>query len=184
MQPFFNVLSVIAFLACYFLYDIYVASLAVSVLSAAQMALDLIGALSMTGLERFSTWMLILCGLATWYFHDPIYLQWKVTVLHAIFATLFYGYYYLQGSSFFTHIMKSQALHLPDQIGKKADQLLGHFMISIACVNYLVFTNCSEQTWVYFKGSIFFLNLAYMLMLSFFLSQHVVKIEDEPLQTR
>ena len=172
MQAIIDLIGVVVFFVTYHYYDVYIASMSVSAFAAVKLLLSLTRVLTLKDVEKYSSLLLILCGTATWYFHEPKYIQWKVSIMHMLFASLFYSYYYLQGKAFFQTIMES-SYSLPANIARRADILMGHFMLSIAIINYYVFSYFDESTWVYFKSSLFLLNLAFIFLVCLYLGQHI-----------
>ena len=179
MNQLLQSLSSIAFFVCYYFYDIYVASLVLSLLSGLQLILGLFMPTQSTSFENMSLGMLTVFGLSTWYFHNPLYIQWKVSILHALIALFIFVYISTQKQSLFAGVLQSQKIHIPQSIGLKADQLLAAFMLSVSIVNYYFFTFCSEYTWVLFKTCLIFINLTFLFLLALYLGQYI-KADELP----
>ena len=173
MQQLFDLCSALLFLYIYYFHDVYLASAAVGMMAAIKLVLHCTRLFLLKELDMAASWLLVVCGIATWYFHESAFIHWKVSILHALFAAVFFSNYYIRGSSFFQHIIQDQPVTLPAAIGLHADRMMGGFMLSIAVVNYFVFTYCDESTWVYFKSSIFLLNMGYLMLVSLYLSRHI-----------
>ena len=159
MYQIFQLLTSVVFFASYYFYDIYVASLAIGVLSLVQLVVGQLSQIKPTSFENFSLGMLVLFGISTWYFRNPLFIQWKVTILHALIGVFILLYLTIQKESLFAGVLRSQNVVLPKHVGFKADQLLAVFMLSISITNYYIFTFCSEYTWVLFKSGLIFINL-------------------------
>lgn len=173
MYQIFQLLTSIIFFLCYYFYDIYVASLAIGSMSFIQLAIGQLSGNQITSFEKFSLGMLSLFGMSTWYFRNPLFIQWKVTILHALVALFIVLYLVLQKQSLFAGVLRAQNINLPNKVGQKADQLLAAFMFSIAVVNYYIFTFCSEYTWVLFKSSLIFINLGFLFLMAMYIGQYI-----------
>ena len=176
MQAIIDLLGAVLFFISYYYYDVYIASLTLSVFASIKLLLAFCEIIVIKDMDKYASGLLIACGIATWYFHEPKYIQWKVSVIHALFALLFYSYHYLQGKAFFQTIM-DQTYAIPPSIAKRADILMGHFMLSVAFCNYYIFTYFDELTWVYFKSSLFFVNLVYIFFICLYIGQHIHEIK-------
>ena len=173
MHQLLQTLSSVAFFISYYYYDIYFASLVLSTLSACQLLLGFISPNQSTSFENMSLGMLTVFGLSTWYFHNPLYIQWKVTILHALIALFIFAYITTQKQSLFAGVLKSQNIQIPQSVGLKADNLLATFMFSVSLINYYIFTFCSEYTWVLFKTCLIFVNLTFLFLLAMYLGQYI-----------
>lgn len=179
MHQILQSLSSVAFFVSYYFYDIYVASLVLSVLSALQLLIGLVTPSQSTSFENMSLGMLTVFGLSTWYFHNPLYIQWKVSILHALIALFIFAYIATQKQSLFAGVLQSQKILIPQAVGLKADQLLATFMLSVSLVNYYIFSFCTEYTWVVFKTCLIFVNLAFLFLLAVYLGQYI-KTDELP----
>lgn len=180
MYQLFQTFSTIVFFGCYYYYDIYVASLTLSILSAVQLLFSFVSPASGTSFERFSLSMLTVFGLSTWYFHNPLYIQWKVSIMHALISVFILFYIAFQKQSLFAGVLRSQNIIIPETIGFRADQLLAAFMFSIAIANFYVFKMYDEYTWVLFKTSLIFVNLVFLFILAMYLGQYMKNPPKSP----
>ena len=172
-----QILSPVVFLLCYFKYDIYWASLALSIVASLQLIYAYINKSSESNMNQSSLLLLIVFGVSTWYFKDPRFIQWKITIVNALFAIFIWGYALHTDEAFFTQTLKSAQLTIPSTIGRRADYLLIVFFTLTAVINYYVFTYFSEKTWVIFKTSIIFINLVYLLFITLYVSQYIQATE-------
>lgn len=179
MQQLFDLCGAFLFFSVYYCYDVYLASLAAGVFASVKLALHYLRAFTLTEMDIAASVLLIVSGLATWYFHESAFIHWKVSILHTLFAAVFYSTYYVRGTSFFQSILQDQPISLPDAIGLQADRMMGSFMLAIAIINYFIFSNFDEATWVYFKSSLFLINIAYLMLVSLYVSRHF-QSEEQP----
>lgn len=173
MYHFMQSLSSILFLFLYFYYDIYIASLALCALSFAQLIITSLLSIEISGFEKASLGMITIFCFSTWYFHNPLYIQWKVSIIHGLIAFFIFAYHKMQKESLFSGILKNQNIIIPEKIGLKADNLLAIFMLSVSFVNYYFFTYCPEKTWVLFKSSLIFINIIFLLILSMYIGKYI-----------
>lgn len=171
MAEMFQFISSVLFFIIYYYCDIYVASLALSVMSAIHIAAGRLLNFNKTSLSETSLLMLSLFGFATWYFSNPRFIQWKITVINLVFAIGLYLYRHINGIAFFTHAFQSSQINIPNPVGLRADNLLITFFACVAFINYFVFTHYSESTWVYFKTSLIFVNTLYLVMISVYINK-------------
>ena len=173
MAEFLQIFSTLLFFIIYYKYDIYTASLCLSILSIIQIIANRFSESQKTTMNQSSLAMLALFGFATWYFGNPRFIQWKITIANIAFAAFIYAYRHFNHEAFFTSTFKTSDLLIPNQAGIKADNMLIVFFVITGIVNYVIFSNFSESTWVIFKTSIIFINIAYLILVTAYLSQFV-----------
>ena len=179
MTEILQIASTVLFFLVYYRYGIYTASLCLSVVSFVQFLLAYLTRLPKTTMSQSSLLMLSLFGFATWYFSDPRFIQWKITIVNVIFALVLFAYRHFSDEAFFTSTFRASRLLIPDTVGRTADNCLIAFFLVIACVNYWVFTTMSESAWVIFKTSIIFVNIIYLLFVTMYISRHIKPVTDE-----
>lgn len=116
----------------------------------------------------------VVFGGMTLYFHDPIFVKWKPTIIFWIFALL------IMGSQLFTKKTMMQRLmenmmkekgEIPSHAWKTVNLIWGFFFLILGGINLYVAYNCSNDDWVNFKfygitGALFVLSIfqAFYLM--------------------
>ena len=173
MAEILQIFSTLSFFIIYYNYDIYVASLSLSIISVAHIILGRVFNLAKTNFSESSLMMIAMFSFATWYFSNPLFVQWKITIVNFIFAFMLYMYRHFNDTSFFTSTFKSSNLLIPDAVGLRADNSLAVFFVIVGIINYFVFTYYSEATWVLFKTSIVFVNVFYLLLISIYISKFI-----------
>tara|TARA_B100001105_G_C22300216_1_gene403484 strand:- start:437 stop:994 length:558 start_codon:yes stop_codon:yes gene_type:complete len=98
------------------------------------------------------TWILVVVlGGATLVLRDPIFIQWKVSIVNWLFASILLGFSYFKGSYLMKDFIEEAMPGIPDKAWKNATNLMSLGFIVIGLVNlYFVFYT-SLDTWVYFK---------------------------------
>ena len=170
--------STIGFLIVYYLYGIYNASLFLAVTSLVMLLNPTNAAKENVSVNKTSHFLLMVFGFMTWYFSNARFIQWKITIVNLLFSVLLYAYRHYNDEAFFTSTFKAAKLNIPNHAGIRADNLLLGFLLAVAVVNYFVFTNYSEETWVLFKTSIIFVNIAYLIGISTYLTRTVENLND------
>lgn len=94
---------------------------------------------------------IVFFGCLTAYFNDVRYLQWRVTIVYSIFATVLL----VAQFGFNTPLIKKllgKELTLPDTMWNKLN--VGWAMLFVLCVilNIYISQNLSEEIWVNFKS--------------------------------
>jgi intracellular septation protein len=168
-----QLLSSLLFFAVYYYHGIYLASLCVSVLSLIQFLVSVFAKLPSTTMNQSSLLLLSLFGFATWFFSNPLFIQWKITIINVIFAISLFMYRYFKREAFFTITFRASKLIIPDHIGRVADNALLVFFLAVATINYWIFTHYSEAVWVSFKTLLLFVNVVYMLFITLYVSRHM-----------
>lgn len=168
-----QLLSTLLFFAVYYHYGIYLASLCISILSLVQFFVSLVAQLPRTAMSQSSLLLLSVFGFATWFFSNPLFIQWKITIINIIFALSLFMYRHFKQEAFFTITFRTSGLIIPDPVGRVADNALVVFFLAVAIVNYWIFSHYSEAIWVYFKTMLMFVNIVYMLFITLYLTRHM-----------
>ncbi|MBF0448636.1 MAG: septation protein A [Magnetococcales bacterium] len=94
--------------------------------------------------------LLILFGGATLVFRDPLFIQWKPTILQWILALVFVGSHFI-GDQLMIRRLAGRHLQLPDLIWFRLNIAWGLFFLVSGALNIYVAKHFSEDTWVNFK---------------------------------
>ena len=178
MGEILQIISTILFFVVYFKYDIYLASLCLSIFSIIQLILSNFIPSSKNTMSQTSLGMIALFGFSTWYFNNPLFIQWKITIANCAFAIFLYAYRHFHGEAFFTSTFKASKMPIPNHAGENADNMMAVFFLLIGVLNYFIFTNYSESTWVLFKTSIIFINIIYLVLITAYLSRFVTQVPE------
>ena len=106
--------------------------------------------------KLFLTWIaLIVFGSATLLFRDPAFLQWKVSVINWIFASILIGNQLLKRPPIIKSFMNTASPEglpeIPDKAWIDITYLWGFAFFSIGMVNLYFMFYTSESTWAFFK---------------------------------
>lgn len=150
MQLLFDFFPLIVFFAAYSLFDVYVATAAIMVAIALQIAYQWLRHRKVNKLLLISGALVVLFGSVTLALRNPLFIQWKVTVVNWLFAAAFLGSQ-IFGSKTFTERLMGHAVELEPAFWRQLNSLWIVNFAVIGALNLYVMYNFSEQTWVYFK---------------------------------
>lgn len=150
MQLLFDFLPLIAFFGAYIAYDLYVATATIIVVMALQIAYQWLRHRKVNKMLLVSGALVAVFGGITLALRDPLFIQWKVTVVNWLFAAAFLASRYI-GEKTFTERIMGHAVELERHVWRQLNALwVANFGV-IGALNLYVMYNFDEQTWVYFK---------------------------------
>ena len=150
MQLLFDFLPLIAFFGAYVLYDLYVATATIIIVIALQIAYQWLRHRKVNKMLLISGALVAVFGGITLALRNPLFIQWKVTVVNWLFAAAFLGSQYI-GDKTFTERIMGQAAELERHVWRQLNMLWVANFAVIGALNLYVMYNFDEQTWVYFK---------------------------------
>ena len=131
--------------------------------------------------------LLVVFGGATLLFKDPLFIQWKPTVINWLFALVFAGSQVI-GDKPLVQRMMSQVLDIQDkQVWKKLNLAWVGFFMTSGIANLLVAPeidplnlNFSEDTWVDFKlFGLLGLTVIFIIAQAFYLTRFLANTPEE-----
>ena len=153
MQIFYEILPVFLFFLAFKFYDIYVATMVGIVAT----MLQVIATRFITGKwdrKQIITMLIFLIfGSMTLYFHNPIFVKWKPTIVFWIFSIV------ILFTQLFTHKplmqrMMEGALEnvvIPSKVWLKINSMWAAFFIILGSINLYIAYSFSNDAWVNFK---------------------------------
>jgi intracellular septation protein len=150
MQLLFDFLPLIAFFAAFVLYDLYVATATIIVVMALQIAYQWFRHRKVNKMMLISGALVAVFGGITLALRDPVFIQWKVTVVNWLFAVAFLGSQ-LFGKKTFTERIMGHAVELEPAVWRQLNTLWVVNFAVIGALNLYVMYNFDLQIWVYFK---------------------------------
>lgn len=180
MQLFYEIFPVFLFFLAFKFYDIYVATMVGIIATLIQVILTRIWNKSWDRKQLITLGVFLVFGGMTLYFHNPIFVKWKPTVVFWIFGLV------ILGSQFFTQKPLMQRLMenviqekgtIPKQIWKRLNFFWAFFFIILGMVNLYVAYYYSNDVWVNFKfygvtAALFVLSILQALYLMCYLSEN------------
>lgn len=150
MQLLFDFLPIIVFFVAFKVYDMYVATAAIIVTLAAQIAIQWIRKRTVSKMLLVSGVLAALFGGATLLLRDPIFIQWKPTVVYALFAVAFLGSQLVGKQTLIERVM-GEVIQLPKAMWRQLNMIwVANFAI-LAIANIYVVYHFDQETWVNFK---------------------------------
>lgn len=155
MQAALNFLPLAAFMLCYKLGGIYVATVALMASMVLLALVDYVRSRHVSGMHALSTVLVLVFGGATLIFHDPRFLKLKPTLLLWLLALAFLGSQWIGRMPLVQRMLEPA---LPPGASLSRTRWLRVNLVWVAAyvllgaLNLYVAHTASEQTWVYFKG--------------------------------
>jgi len=179
MKFLFDFFPLIAFYAAYKIYDndIYIATGAIIIATLIQIAYNWIKHNKIEKMHVITVVLVTIFGGATILLHDPVFIQWKVSIINWIFGLAFIGSQFI-GEKTIVERMMANAITVSKPIWNRLNFSWAFFFISMGFLNWYVFTHYSETTWVDFKVyGMLGLTFAFVVIQGVYLSRH---IKDDP----
>jgi intracellular septation protein len=150
MQLLFEFLPLIAFFVAFVMYDLYVATATIIVAIALQIAYQWFRHRKVNNMLLISGALVAVFGGITLVLRNPLFIQWKVTVVNWLFAAAFLGSQ-LFGDKTFTERVMGQAVQLDKAVWRQLNTLWVANFTVIGAVNLYVMYNFDLEVWAYFK---------------------------------
>ncbi|ANO51476.1 septation protein A [Woeseia oceani] len=170
MQLLVDYIPIVVFIVAYFLKDIYFAT---AVLMGTMPLILLVQWALTKKLNRIyaaSTVLVLILGTATLFFHNPLFLFWKPTVLNWVIGLVFLGSLWI-GDKPIIQRMLGNAATLSAPQWRTLNLIWVGFFIFVGVVNIYVAYNFSEAFWVNFKlFGMLGLTLVFIIIQSLWLS--------------
>jgi intracellular septation protein len=150
MQLLFDFFPVIVFFAVYKIAGVYAATMAIIIAMAVQLALQWIVKRTVSRMLLISAGLVALLGSVTLALRNPIFIQWKPTIVNWLFAAAFLGSQFI-GQQNLTRRMMGHAVQLPDSAWRQLNMIWVANFLVLGAANLFVVYNFSENAWVNFK---------------------------------
>ena len=150
MQILIDFLPIIVFFATYKFAGMYAATGAIMVAMALQIGFQWVRDRTVSKMLLISGILVAVFGGITLLLRNPIFIQWKPTVVNWLFAAAFLGSRYI-GEKTLTERMMGEAVQLEPVMWRQLNLMwIGNFSFLGAANLYVVY-NFDEATWVNFK---------------------------------
>ena len=150
MQAFIDFLPIIVFFVAYQMADIYTATAALIIAMTLQIGYQWLRDRKVNRMLLTSGILVLFFGGITLLVREPIFIQWKPTVVNWLFATAFLGSRYIGGKTLTERVM-GQAVELDSTMWRQLNLMwVGNFAFLGAANLYVVY-NFTEAVWVNFK---------------------------------
>ena len=181
MKFLFDFFPLIAFYAAYQLYKsyydkenaIFAATAAIIVATIIQVAYNWLKHRKIEKMHIITVVLVTVFGGLTLILHDPVFIQWKVSVVNWIFGAVLIGSHFI-GDKTIIERMLSNAIDVPADVWKKLNISWALFFICMGLLNVYIFKNFEEETWVGFKVyGMLGLTFLFVVIQGIYLSKHI-----------
>ena len=150
MKQLIDFLPVVAFFGVYLATDIYTATIALMAAAAAQVAFFKLKAWPITGQMWVVFWGALVFGAMTLAFRNPLFIQWKPTIVNWVMAVAVVGSRFVGRGDYLQRIL-GKVLLLPDRAWRTLTWGWGGAMAAAGLANLFVAYQFSEPVWVTYK---------------------------------
>jgi intracellular septation protein len=150
MQLLIDFLPIVIFFVVYKLAGMYAATAAIIIAMTVQIGIQWIRERKVNKMLLASTLVVAALGGITLLLRDPIFIQWKPTIVNWLFALAFLGSQFI-GKQNLTQRVMGQAVQLEAKMWRQLNMIwIANFLVLGAANLYVVY-NFDEATWVNFK---------------------------------
>jgi intracellular septation protein len=150
MQLFIDFLPVIVFFAVYQFYGIYAATAAIIIAMAAQIAYQWIAHRKVSKMLLVSGALVAVLGGITLVLRNPVFVQWKPTIVNWLFAAAFLGSHFIGRQTLIERVI-GHAIQLDATTWRQLNLIWVANFVVLGAANLYVVYNFDEATWVNFK---------------------------------
>ncbi len=150
MQLLIDFLPIVVFFVVYKFAGIYWATGAIIIAMSLQMALQWLRERKVSKMLLISTALVALFGGITLLLRDPLFIQWKPTVVNWLFAAAFLGSGFI-GQKNLTERVMGHAIQLDKSMWQQLNLIWVINFAVLGAANIFVVYNFDEETWVNFK---------------------------------
>jgi intracellular septation protein len=150
MQLLVDFLPIIIFFVVYKLYGMYAATAAIIVAMAIQIAFQWFVQHKVNKMLIISGALVAFLGGITLALRDPVFIQWKPTIVNWLFAAAFLGSQFIGSKTIIERIM-GHAVQLEASMWRQLNMIWVANFLVLGAANLFVVYNFDENTWVNFK---------------------------------
>ena len=177
MKFLFDLFPVLLFFLAYKLYDIIVATGVLIAATIAQMAYTWLKHRKLEKMHMVTLALVTLFGTATLLLNDPIYIQWKVSIINWLLALGFLLSQFFGAQTLTQRMYKT--ITLKKDLWPRVNFSWVAFFTAIGFINLYVMYNFDEATWVNFKlFGVIGLTIAFMVIQMVLLNPYI-EIDEE-----
>lgn len=178
MKQFIDFIPLIIFFILYKMFDIYVATAALIVASALQIAATYYLYKKLEKMQVITFLIIAIFGGMTLFFHDDNFIKWKVTVIYLLFATGL-SISHLLGRSAIKSMLGKE-ISLPDAVWAKVNWAWVGFFLACAVINVFIAFRLPLDVWVNFKVfGLLIATLVYTLITGVYIYRHLPREEEK-----
>ena len=170
----FDFLPIALFFITYKIYGIYTATALAIITSLGQVAFQRLIKKQVQTNQLLTLGLVSVCGAATLFFHNDIFIKWKPTAIYWVFAVVFMANQ-LWGEKLLVQRMMEGKLKLASTIWQKVQTSWILFFISMGFLNLYIVYHFDTNTWVNFKlFGTGLLTLAFVTLQAFYMTKQAI----------
>lgn len=178
----YDLIPVILFFIAFKFYGIYVATTVGIIITAIQVLVSSLWTRKIDKQQVITLIVFIIFGGMTLYFHNPLFVKWKPTVIYWIFGAIFLGSHFIGQQTIIQRVFASAlekdnrpAHTVPTMVWKNLNMAWVIFFFALGCINLWVAYQFSTNAWVNFKlygvmGSL----LIFSVIQAFYLARYFI----------
>lgn len=179
MPLFYEFVPVLLFFLAFKLYGIYVATTVGIVATFVQVVVTRLVTKNWDRKQLITLAIFTIFGSMTLYFHDPIFVKWKPTVIFWLFALVLIGSHLFTAKTLIQRMMEN-ALEgkgsVPVRVWKKLNASWALFFMCLGGANLYIAYFYSNDAWVNFKFyGITSAFLVFSILQAIYLSRHITE---------
>lgn len=154
MQLLYEIFPVFLFFMAFKFYDIYVATVVGIVATSLQIILTRFINKRWDHKQLVTMAVFVVFGGMTLYFHDPIFVKWKPTIVFWVFAAIILFVQIFMRKSIMQRLLENmlpEQQRVPDHVWKRLNIAWALFFMTLGSLNLYVAYRLSDNAWVNFK---------------------------------
>ncbi len=151
MNMLLQFLPLLLFFFTYHQYDMYAAILVLMIASTISNAILWVLQKHLSKVDIATYCMIMLFGAASLWFHNPLFIKWKPTILFWLFAFIIWFNHFIRKSNTVKWLLEKN-ISLPANCWSTLDHFSAIYFSIMGTLNLWVLLNMSEKAWVNFKS--------------------------------
>jgi len=153
LELFYDFIPVLLFFIAFKVYGIYVATMVGIVATALQVIVTRLWKKKLDRKQLITFFVFVIFGGMTLYFHNPIFVKWKPSIIFWIFGTVFLLSHVFGKKVIIQRMMENMldGKSLPPVIWKRMNLSWAFFFLILGTVNIFIAYHFSTDAWVNFK---------------------------------
>lgn len=167
--------------------DLITATMLLIAASAVQLGLDYLLHRRVEKLHLIMFGVLLGFGGFTLLLKDPVYIQWKPSIVNAVFALVFLGSHVIGRKPLLQRLLETVlaktphiAIDMPNKNWRMLNLCWAAFFLSVAALNLFVAAHYDEETWVTFRLlGLSALNIVFFIAQFVYLQRFMVEVDSK-----
>lgn len=173
----YDFIPVILFFVAFKVYGIYVATVVGIITTALQVIVTRFRKKQFDRQQVITLIVFVVFGGMTLYFHNPIFVKWKPTIIYWIFAIILFLSHFVGKKPIIQRMLEKmleEKAQIPSSVWKKINAAWALFFLFLGALNIFIAYHYSTDAWVNFKlyGTLGLL-LGFSLLQSVYLARYM-----------